>query len=316
PMTVVVVGGGIVGLATAYYLAEAGEDLFVVFDEAHHAPANTYRRLLQGLKESHSELHLLGLTATPTYTDDDKRGWLWELFSEGILHQSAASELIAAGILAEPDIEQVHVDFTPDFPEDKFQKWSRSNRDLPQYVVEQLAENRERNIQIADHYAANRDKYGKTLILADRRIQCVMIETALNDRGVKAASVMSKRDAQPLTPEERNRRNYDSNDEAIHDFREGELDVLVNVRMLTEGTDVPDAETVFLTRKTTSRILLTQMIGRAMRGPRFGGTEKANLVAFIDRWRHLIQWAEFDQLGGGLDDTDTARWVDDLPEPE
>ena len=41
--------------------------------------------------------------------------------------------------------------------------------------------------------------------------------------------------------------------------------------MLTEGTDVPDVDTVFLTRQTTSKILLTQMIGRALRGPKFGG---------------------------------------------
>lgn len=284
------------------FLEEAGDDLFVVFDEAHHAPANTYRSLLQNLREEHTSLHLLGMTATPTYTDDEKRGWLWKLFSDGILHQSTASELIASNVLAEPKVEEVQLDFTPDFPADEYREWQRSNRDLPAHVVEQLAENRDRNVQIADHYAAHRDRYGKTLIFADRRTQCVMIETALNERGVDAASVMSRRDWEPPTPEERNRRTYDSNDEAIHAFREGELDVLVNVRMLTEGTDVPDAKSVFLTRKTTSRILLTQMVGRALRGPRFGGTERANLVAFIDDWRHLIQWAEFQELGGGLVD--------------
>jgi superfamily II DNA or RNA helicase len=36
------------------------------------------------------------------------------------------------------------------------------------------------------------------------------------------------------------------------------LDVLINVRMLTEGADVPSVRTVFLTRQTTSQILLTQ----------------------------------------------------------
>ena len=41
--------------------------------------------------------------------------------------------------------------------------------------------------------------------------------------------------------------------------------MLINVRMLTEGTDVPDLQTVFLTRQTTSQILMTQMVGRAMR---------------------------------------------------
>ncbi len=66
--------------------------------------------------------------------------------------------------------------------------------------------------------------------------------------------------------------------------------------MLTEGTDVPNAQTVFLSRQTTSRILLTQMIGRALRGPKFGGTEKAYIVAFIDDWKQHINWARWDDL--------------------
>ncbi len=51
--------------------------------------------------------------------------------------------------------------------------------------------------------------------------------------------------------------------------------MLINIKILTEGTDIPDVQTVFITRETKSDILLTQMIGRALRGPRMGGTEKA-----------------------------------------
>jgi superfamily II DNA or RNA helicase len=53
--------------------------------------------------------------------------------------------------------------------------------------------------------------------------------------------------------------------------------------MLTEGVDIPDVKTVFLTRQTTSSILLTQMIGRALRGEKAGGINKdvANIVMFI-----------------------------------
>ncbi|OWY67707.1 hypothetical protein B7486_30080 [cyanobacterium TDX16] len=56
------------------------------------------------------------------------------------------------------------------------------------------------------------------------------------------------------------------NSEKIKRFRAGELEVLINVEMLTEGTDLPNVQTVFLTRPTTSTILMTQMIGRALRG--------------------------------------------------
>ncbi|MEZ6114400.1 MAG: DEAD/DEAH box helicase family protein, partial [Pirellulaceae bacterium] len=56
------------------FLDSARGRLFVVFDEAHHSPAPSYRSLLQSLRERCPQMHLLGLTATPTYTDVKKRG--------------------------------------------------------------------------------------------------------------------------------------------------------------------------------------------------------------------------------------------------
>lgn len=40
------------------------------------------------------------------------------------------------------------------------------------------------------------------------------------------------------------------------------------------------------------------MVGRALRGPKFGGTEKAHLVFFTDNWQQLINWAEYEMPGG------------------
>ncbi len=86
------------------------------------------------------------------------------------------------------------------------------------------------------------------------------------------------------------------NSEKIKRFRNGDLEVLINVEMLTEGTDLPNVQTVFLTRPTTSTILMTQMIGRALRGQKAGGTEKAYLVSFIDNWENKINWVNPEKL--------------------
>ena len=67
--------------------------------------------------------------------------------------------------------------------------------------------------------------------------------------------------------------------------------MLVNVNIMTEGTDVPDIQTVFLTRPTQSEGLLMQMIGRGMRGPRANhGTESVNIVDFHDKWYVFKKW--------------------------
>jgi superfamily II DNA or RNA helicase len=98
-----------------------------------------------------------------------------------------------------------------------------------------------------------------------------------------------------------NYRDQDENARVLAQFRRNEIDVIINIRMLTEGTDVPDVQTVFLTRQTTSAILLTQMVGRALRGPKFGGTKEAYIVPFIDDWRQIINWASFDLVDGGTE---------------
>lgn len=278
------------------FLRQAGDKLFVVFDEAHHAPATSYRLLLEGLNKRRSGMFLLGLTATPTYTDEQQRGWLSRLFPQGILYQATPQQLMAAGVLSRPIFEEHRTEFPVEFAEHEYARWRRSYRDLPEEIITLLAQSRERNRFIAQTYAEHRERYGKTIIFADRWFQCEQLREFLEQRGVRVGTVYSRVDATPGTVEARNRRDADENKQTLQQFKRGQLDVLINVRMLTEGTDVPDVQTVFLTRQTTSSILLTQMIGRALRGTQFGGTEHAFIVSFIDNWKHLINWADYEQL--------------------
>jgi superfamily II DNA or RNA helicase len=59
--------------------------------------------------------------------------------------------------------------------------------------------------------------------------------------------------------------NREYRETAYADFREGRLNCLVTVQVLTEGADFPRCDTVVLARPTRSRTLLTQIIGRAVR---------------------------------------------------
>ena len=58
---------------------------------------------------------------------------------------------------------------------------------------------------------------------------------------------------------------------------------------------------------TVEDILLAQMIGRALRGPRMGGTEKAYIVAFIDIWKYEINWAGYGQILPGIADNEASE---------
>jgi hypothetical protein len=186
----------------------------------------------------------------------------------------------------------------------------KQHKDLPENIIDCLASDRTRNNLIVDIYAANKDTYGKTIIFADRWFQCVYLKQKLLEKGIRADAIYSHVDADPGSAEARNKRTQDDNKRILEQFKTGKdeygndapLDVLINVRMLTEGADVPSVQTVFITRQTTSSILMTQMIGRALRGEKAGGSSEANIVLFFDDWKRLIDWAG--QMDGEANDND------------
>lgn len=287
------------------FLNASSGRLLVVFDEAHHASAASYRRLLQGLRQRDSSVKILGLTATPL---DKGTGWLTKLFPQKVAYQISPNELMAQGILAKPIMQRLETDFSPEISADDLERWQRSAfKDLPENIVESLARNEERNRQIVSQYVDNKKKYGKTIIFVDRWFQCEAIKTMLEKQKVKAGAVYSSTQVRGGTIAERNAPRKTENDRALQAFKDGDLDVLLNVRMLTEGTDVPSVQTVFLTRQTTSQILLTQMVGRALRGEKVGGTREAHVVTFADRWKLPIQFAEFRFEDGAAEETGTRR---------
>lgn len=66
----------------------------------------------------------------------------------------------------------------------------------------------------------------------------------------------------------------------VEEFKNGEIDVLMNCGVFTEGTDIPNIDSVFIVRPTKSRPLLIQMIGRGLRLHR--DKEKCHIIDFVD----------------------------------
>ena len=97
-------------------------------------------------------------------------------------------------------------------------------------------------------------------------------------------------------------RSNTDNAAALEAYQKGQLQVLINVNILTEGVDLPQTQTVFLARPTVSKILMTQMIGRALRGEKAGGTKKAYIVSFIDNGLENIAWSNPDSIFEGNND--------------
>lgn len=244
--------------------------VFVVVDEAHHAAAPSYQRVLDLLKNL--KARLLGLTATPVRMDDDDNRRLWEVFDRRCVYQVLRGELIQRGILSIPHVETVktQVEAERDFTPEEHAHLGRFGELAPS-VLERLAKNASRNRLIVQHYTANAAKYGKTILFAADTLHAQTLAAEFKLAGVDADYVDYTR----------------PNCQGVMDaFRDRHAPaVLANVEMLTEGYDAPRTQTVFIARPTRSDALLSQMVGRALRGPKAGGTPEAYLVTFVDTWK-------------------------------
>lgn len=272
------------------------KSVLLVIDEAHHASAPSYRKLITAVEQNAKSFTLLGLTATPYRTSEKEKGYLEKVFKDNIIYSIHSSDLIAKGILAKPEIIEIPtklnkgLDGDYELNKDEFDFLQR-RKDIPSDLALRIAKNFTRQNLIIKHFNENKDKYGKTIFFAIDQWHAIELNELLKHKGFKSDFVISGTTSRLGI-------DYDSakNPEKIEKFRNGDLEALVNVNILTEGTDIPDARTVFLTRPTTSKILMTQMIGRVLRGPKSGGEEKAYVVSFIDNWGDLISWTSPKEL--------------------
>ena len=85
----------------------------------------------------------------------------------------------------------------------------------------------------------------------------------------------------------------------IERFRSGEIQVLTNYGVLTQGFDAPSTRAVYIARPTYSPNLYQQMIGRGLRGPLNGGEDRCLIVNVEDNVRQYgeaLAFNAFDHL--------------------
>ena len=274
-----------------------GEEIYLVIDEAHHAVAKSYKKIIQYVADHTKSMKLLGLTATPFRTSEDEQGALKQVFTDDIVYKTDLDTLIKKGILTTPTFIDcnTNIQFTEHLGVQALK--SIENLDtLPENIANDIADNKERNRIIVEEYLHNYEKYGQTIVFALNKVHAIALNKLFNEKG-KAYGIRSEfiiSEVQDMITGI-TISNAD-NERKIEAYRNGEIQVLINVNILTEGTDLPKTHTVFLTRPTVSTTLMTQMVGRALRGLKAGGTKEAYIVSFVDDWNDKIAWVNPETL--------------------
>lgn len=275
------------------------QELYLVVDEAHHSTAKTYRKVIDYVRGKVPNVKLIGLTATPFRTAEAEQGLLAKIFSDDITYQIGLKELISRQILSKPVFEAYYTgeEYGSSLGLDAWESIERLDT-LPDDVASQIAESAARNKLIVDTYQAHPKKYGQTIVFAVNVVHAIHLSTLFNKAGFRADFIVSDV-KDPITGVTLSRKE---NEEKIEKYRNKQLDVLINVNILTEGIDLPKTQSVFLARPTVSTILMTQMVGRALRGTSAGGTDKAYIVSFVDNWDEHIAWVNPESLFEGNND--------------
>lgn len=298
--------------------AQGKRKLIIVVDEAHHAIASNYQKVIRRMSVLNPNRVLLGLTATPTRMQESQKLRLLRMFNaeknvkrnigvkgKGYVYEVTLKQLLASGFLANPQYVPVCTNIVGEveydcMPEDElyFQQFG----ELSERIKNRIGKSSARNKMIVDQYLEHQDTYGKTIVFAYDQNHAETLCAEFKNAGITCDYAISNRsDAQDV----------------IRRFKDNEFKVLINVQILTEGSDVPDIQTVFLARETNSDSLLMQMIGRGLRGEKAGGTKEAYIVAFHDIWEKLaagIDPGTLDIFDKEIDDERETVDADDVEE--
>ena len=214
----------------------------VVIDEAHHALAKTYKEMWENFPKA----KFLGLTATPCRLNG--KGFM-DLFD--VLVQSwNIPEFISKGRLATYDFVSIKSDGVTQRLIDSLQKRG-ADGDYQNKEMDMLLNKRpsiERLYQSFEEYGKDR----KGIVYAINIFHAKKIMGLYQEHGIKAVAIDSKTPAAERQAD-------------IEAFKKGDIQVLVNVDIFSEGFDCPDVEFVQLARPTLSLAKYLQMVGRGLR---------------------------------------------------
>ena len=227
----------------------------LVIDEAHHATSSSYRQCIEHYYQNPA-CRLLGVTATPDRADETALGNVFET----VAFEYSVTDAIRDGWLVPVKQKLVKVGSLD------FSGISTTAGDLNQGELAEVLEDEQNLHSVAVptlEICGNR----RAIIFAASVKQAERLAEILN-RGTRQDAA-STGDQEKITQDRAawlcGKTDKGDRAQILKDFREGKIQFVVNVGVLTEGFDDAGVEVVVMARPTKSRALYAQMAGRATR---------------------------------------------------
>ena len=230
----------------------------VVVDESHHAAAETYVRVIDAVKADNPDAQIVGFTATPNRGDG--KG-LRKVFNN-CAHQIEITTLIREGFLVPPRSYTMDLGVS-----EQLQNVSMKGKEYDMHEVEAIMNSEVLNKRVVEEWKK----------LAGDRKTVVFCSTIRHAEDLLEEFVKGDVNAKMVTGET----PKDERAETLHGLAYGDVQVVVNVAVLTEGFDAPPVSCIVLTRPCSQKGTMVQMIGRGLRTinpEEFPGTVKTDCV--------------------------------------
>lgn len=213
----------------------------LIIDEAHHAVSPSYQRMINYYR-TNPDLKVLGVTATPDRADEEALGKVFE----SVAYDYEICNAIDDGWLVPIEQQLIHV-ADLDFSRIRTTAGDLNGADLAA-VMEQ-----EKNLHGVAAPSVEIIGNRRSLVFAASVKQAeTLCEIFNRHKPGMAAWVCGE------TPKDERRLT-------LGRFASGDIQIVVNCAVLTEGFDDPGVEVIVMARPTKSRSLYSQMVGRSTR---------------------------------------------------
>lgn len=215
---------------------------FIIIDEAHHAVASSYQKLWEFCPDAKK----LGVTATPWRMNNSGFAQIFDAY----IPSMSIKEFIQKGWLATYQYYSIPISSELLKSIDSIREFDIEG-DYKNSVLAEVCDTLKIRAQLYDSYAKN--ALGKKgIIYSISREHSEHICSQYQSHGVSIENIDSKTPAKVR-------------ETVINAFKNGEIDIIVNVDIFSEGFDCPDIEFIQLARPTKSLVKYIQQVGRGLR---------------------------------------------------
>jgi len=241
----------------------------VIVDEAHSSTAETYHDSIASFLQN-AEIKLVGLTATPGRNAPEQVDSLVELYERNLVQLQDESGRVPDDPVAYLQRQGYLAEIEPTCLETGIDVQARDEGS----ARGELASNASRNQKILEQIELAHEQGESTLVFSCTLDHVYALKILCESKNIPCRLIVGATESVERV-------------KILDGFRNGDFKILINYDILSTGVDLPNIDKIIVTRPVGSPILFSQILGRALRGPKNGGNASNKVVTLIDNIRNF-----------------------------